>query len=171
MEYQVIGNVCSCKVLNFISNNREVISEIDGLPEDSGNNNNVELLLIDEQKMKLLPHDLNLYFPNLKGLIIDSSELNSITRGDIQQFPSLRFLMIGNNNIESLGDDLFENNTSIEWLSLINNFIKRIGSETLTPLRNLKFANFQRNSCINFKATDDSSIEKLKSLINKDCNV
>ena len=165
LDYQVIGSVCRCKILNFNSNNREVVDEVDGLPENA----QVEMLLIDEQKMRLLPENLSLHFPNLKGLIIDSSELSSISKEDLQQFPELKFLMIGNNNIEVLENDLFENNEHIEWLSLINNFTKRIGSGILNPLKDLRVANFQRNTCVNFRALR-TDFERLKNVFRRDCN-
>lgn len=167
VEYQIIGSVCRCKVMGYNSEVRETISDIDGLPEHS----NVEMLLIDDQKMKLLPSNLNISFPNLKGLIIDSSTLISITREDLKQFPNLKFVMIGNNNIELLNDNLFEDNEAIEWLAFINNFTKRIGSDILNPLKNLKFANFQRNTCVNFKANEASEIDRLKILIRQNCNL
>lgn len=142
-----------------------MVSEVDGLPEDA----HVEMLLIDEQQMKFVPENLSLHFPNLKGLIIDSSELSSLSKEDLQQFPQLKFLMVGNNNIEVLENDLFEGNGQIEWLAFINNFTKHIGSEILNPLEDLKVANFQRNTCVNFKALE-MDIGRLKTLIRRDCN-
>lgn len=47
VNYQVIGSVCRCKILNFNSNNRQVVGGVDGLPENA----HVELLLIDEKKI------------------------------------------------------------------------------------------------------------------------
>lgn len=142
-----------------------MVSEVDGLPVNA----HVEMLLIDEQKMIFLPENLSLHFPNLKGLIIDSSELSSFSKEDLQQFPQLKFLMIGNNNIEVLENDLFERNEHIEWLTFINNFTKHIGSEILNPLKDLKVANFQRNTCVSFKALR-ADVDSLKTLFRRDCN-
>lgn len=166
VEYQIINTVCRCKVIGFNSNNRETITEVDGLPDEP----NVELLLIDEQNMKFMPENLINFFPNLKGIIIDSSELISITKSDLKPFDQLKFLFIGNNSIEELQNDLFEFNKSLEWINFMNNFTKRIGGEIFNQLNNLKFANFQRNSCINYKAVGSDQMERLKLLIRRDCS-
>lgn len=166
VEYQVINNVCRCKVIGFNSNNRETITEVDGLPQGA----NVELLLIDEQKMKFMPENLENFFTNLKGIIIDSSELISITKSDLKPFDKLKIIFIGNNNIEELENDLFEGNKSLEWINFMNNFTKRIGSEILNQLNDIKFVNFQRNSCINFKAFDSDQLKRLKLFIKRDCS-
>lgn len=167
VEYQVISRVCRCKVIDFNSHKRETISEVDGLPDAS----NVELLLIDEQKMKFLPENIHNFLPNLKGIVIDSSELVSFTKNDLKPFGQLIFLFIGNNNIEELENDLFENNKALQWVSFINNFTKRIGGDILNHTESLQFANFQRNSCINFKAVGKDQIERLKLFIRRDCKV
>lgn len=166
VEYQIINTVCRCKVIDFNSNNREMITSVDGLPENS----NIELLLIDGQNMKFFPQNITNFLPNLKGIIIDSSNLTSITKNDLKSFRKLQFLFIGNNKIEELQNDLFEDSQKIEWVNFMNNFTKRIGYEILNPLKQLKFANFSRNSCINFKAVGNDQMERLKLLIRRDCS-
>lgn len=165
----MLGKVCRCQVTSFDSSIRETITTVSNEGEFNGNYSAIELLLIDGVNMKFLPLNIHEHMPNLQGLIIDESNLSSIQRSDLKFLNSLKFLFIGNNNISELDEDLFVDNPRVEWLTFINNFTKKIGKNILKPLSNLTFANFQRNSCISFKAVGSDEIEKLKRFIGRDC--
>lgn len=165
----MIGKVCRCRVVEFHSNVREIITEIAYQQPYDGSNSDIKLILIDDQFMKFLPTNFDEFFPNIEGIIIDSSQLSSITRDDLKKFRHLKFLFIGNNKIDELSADLFDENLNVEWISFMNNFIKKIGQDILSPLNDLKFANFARNSCINFIANSSEKIEKLKNDIKRYC--
>lgn len=168
-EYQVLGTICRCKVVEFNSISRETITDVRHEGSFNGNYSDIKLILIDGQNMKFIPSKIYDFFPNIQGLIIDESNLSSIDRNDLKYFKTLKFLFIGNNQINSLDDNLFADNLDIVWLTYINNYSRKIGQNILNPLINLNFANFQRNSCINFKAIGKSEIEKLKKFIIRDC--
>lgn len=170
VEYQIIGKAYRCDVNNLnISSIDGDVEKINGIHETEHSNANVLLLKIEQQRMPNIPKNLNIFFPNLEGLIIDSSHLEILGKADLRGFPKLRFLYIGHNRIEKLDEGLFEGTPNIEWLVFINNFTKRISHNILLPLSKLSFANFQRNTCVNKKASNQQEIELLKKEIEIKC--
>jgi Leucine-rich repeat (LRR) protein len=170
VEYQVIGFVCRCKVVEFNSLTRVPITEVTSITHQQ-NLSNIKMLVIDEQQMSFLPSNLSTFFPNLEGLIIDASELSEITQNDLKDFKNLKFLFIGNNNVAEISSDLFSKNPNIQWITFINNFTKRIGPDVFKSLHALDYANFQRNSCVNYKAVGSDEIEKLNYFVQRDCSM
>ena len=154
--------------LTVLSDNETSVS-VNGAHVSEMTNEDVRLLLIQDQNMLHLPRNLHELFPNVEGLIIDNSSLTAISKVDLLNFPKLKLLFIGRNKIEKIESDLFEASPGIQRLGFTNNFTKKIGSGILNPLKMLKFADFDRNSCIAMKALNKNAIENLKLEIERKC--
>lgn len=171
VDYHVIGNAYRCKVNFFNSTSQsENITDILGVHEGEKSFEDVKLFMIENQNISMIPRNLNLIFPNLEGIIIESCNLKSLSSYDLKNYPKLKFVYIGNNQIYNLPGDLFENNLHIEWLTFRNNYTKTIGTNLLKNLKNLEFASFIRNTCINRKAQSKLEIQQLINDIERNCS-
>lgn len=92
-----------------------------------------------------IPSKISDHFKNLVAIQIIRCDLRIISKDDLQPCFLLKELLLPYNNIESLPADLFDNTPLLEVLSFANNKIKFISTQTLTPLKSLKFADFRGN--------------------------
>jgi Leucine rich repeat len=156
-----------CQVMNFtITSNNETISSINGQNHSMPN---IKTLSFDAQIVNFLPKGIDKLFPELEGLEIRNSSLKSISKNELQGFRKLKVLHLPYNQLESLNSDLFSNNQELLWIGLRNNKLEVIGEHLLTPLKQLKAADFEKNVCIDKSTAFPKEMADLKAEIKKKC--
>lgn len=122
-------------------------------------------LSISNQNFTNFPKNLHEFFPDLMAIQIISCGLKSLSFDDVKHYANLKSLWLPLNNIEVLEAGLFSLNLKLEKLTFYGNKLKIIDSNVLKPLTSLKFASFQKNSCVDMAASDDKELEDLKGRI------
>lgn len=169
--WENLGRVYTCSVvnLNVESDDTTVTSTTGTQLSELHNNNDVTKLNIQSQRCVYLPKGLEKLFPNLEGLRIASSGLKVLRQSDISVFQNLRNCDVFNNRLTTLDADLFARNSNLEYLYFGSNSIEQVGKNILSPLKNLKKANFDDNPCIRFVAETSNEFPQLQRLLEKDC--
>lgn len=122
----------------------------------------VDSLYIENQDVGYVPKDIELFFPNLKGLQFHIGHLLSISATDLKPFPNLLSLALARNMFTSLPGDLFQYTPKLAYLDFDNNQIQHEGVNLLKHLKDLKYGRFRNNPCINFYASTPTEVETLK---------
>lgn len=71
--------------------------------------------------------------------------------------------MLQGSDIQEIPNTLLKNKPKITYISFKNSKINVIGPQLFRPLTELKYANFEKNVCIDQKAETPLEIENLKS--------
>lgn len=169
--WENLGRVYTCSVVNLSveSDDKTITSATGNHLNELHNNNDVLKLNIQRQRCEYLPKGLEKLFPNLEGLRIASSGLKILRQSDVSVFLNLRNCDVFNNRLTTLDADLFARNPNLEYLYFGSNIIEQVGRNILSPLKNLKKANFDDNTCIRFVAETSNDLPQLQRLLEKNC--
>lgn len=170
-EWENIGNVYTCTVKNMtIMIPNENVTNIIGTHEKGKTNLDVRKLNIaNPNRCLFIPAGFEKFFPNLTGLRVAQADLVSLTHDDLKWFPKLRNVDMFNNDLRTLSSDLFESTPKVDYLYFGDNMISEIGYDIFKPLKNLRKAVFQGNSCIHLNANIKTEIPSFQEKINKNC--
>lgn len=151
--------VCLVKDLVITTPNKVVTSV-------NGDINPSQLIGIDikDQTMNYFPKGLGKFFPNLMFLRSRKSHLKTLHKEDFKSMSQLEWIAIYGQDIETLDSDLFEYTPKLNLVYLEKNKIKHVGDGLLRGLKDLNFAYFSDNPCIN---KEGKTKEEIKSLILK----
>lgn len=101
---------------------------------------------------------------------IVNCNLKNLTFENVKFYSNLKSLWLPLNHIQSLRNGVFANNLKLEKVSLYGNQLKVIESNVLTVLKNLKFASFERNRCVDRMANETASFVNLQHNIEWFCS-
>lgn len=155
------------------------------LNETLRNLNNMEVLFINENKLKTLDNELPIGSQKLKSIIghhnhlvnlpkemetfskIDSiyfsnNDLTSLN-GTLKHGKNLFQIFFSNNFIEYLADDEFQYCAGLETLDFGNNKIKSLNN-SLLPLKNIRRANFSHNLLNEFSLNEIVGLKYFRML-------
>lgn len=159
---------CYSTVIN--SGNKE-LEEIHGKHEDPANSSTVEAFYSKNRVLEKLPKNLASFFPNLKIIACFSTTLSEINLEDLKPFPNLKYLSLPRNNLIKLSSNLFKFTPKIQGITFANNQLQCIGKNLLDDLTDLKWADFQSNSCINGYAEGAAGIKQLNLELPTKCSL
>ncbi|KAG5677332.1 hypothetical protein PVAND_007100 [Polypedilum vanderplanki] len=162
----------TCKVQEIKEIDKDEIELIGKHDELSMTNRDVIGVIIDRQpELKKFPRGFAKVFPNIRYMQINRCSITTLTCEDFKDLGHLQGLWMSENSIEQLPNNLFVNVQGIQYLSFYRNKLKYIGEHLLTPLKNLKAANFEGNTCINVSYKDENinELQKLKDEIKAKC--
>lgn len=168
-KWENLDRVYTCSVKDLrVTTPYEVVTSVTGIHDHGVRNIDVEKLNIENEVCFYLPSGFENFFPNLKGLRISTSSLMALRQSTLMPFPKLLNCDIHKNLLTTLDADLFEKNSKLEYLYFGRNYIKQVGRDVLSPLKNIKKANFEVNDCINFIAMPEE-ISTLQNQLNVKC--
>jgi Leucine-rich repeat (LRR) protein len=142
---------------------------IRGTHKDNKTNDDIGILIVQNKTVHYLPHDMQVFMPNLYHLDLNGVGLRTISGSDMQMFPHLKYLYIRHNEIEQLPAGLFDNNNQLQFINLNDNRIKRVAAGVFDAPHHLVSISIEGNACIDNSAMGDSEIATLKGQIVRQC--
>lgn len=164
-QWPVLGNSYECGVTVVQQGDSSALQSVRGSHTGNRRNSDVVALNLENQILTKIPTNIEIFFPNLKGIRWHLSSLFTLTASDLKPFPGLMVLEMAGNQIQTLDGDLFKHNQLLSWINFENNLIRIVGDGLLDELYYLKFAAFGSNYCINYSATIQSEIPELIKLL------
>lgn len=165
------GNYYSCVAKNFQTTFTDRnVSEVTGNHTSGKSNDDVEQVYIFKQSCPFLALNLSSHFKNLKVLYVSTSNVRHLLNGDLDGLTKLKIFDVAHNPIEEFQSDIFNGHESIERVSFYNCHLKIIDPDVLNPLVNLKKAHFDKNACIDSRASSPSiysNVEPFYELVKK----
>ena len=122
-----------------------------------------------EKDLTSIPFGIGSTFTNLEYFAWEQSNLRKISAKDLKQFPSLKILSLSGNFILAMNEHLFKHNLNLIQIDFSSNVLRSIDSNVLDNLNHLKYANFEDNNCVNFRAIYKSQMRKLRCMFNDKC--
>jgi hypothetical protein len=130
-----------------------------------------KLNIPNSNKCSYIPVGFEKYFQYLTGIRVAGAGLVSLTQDDIKVFPYLRNCDMFNNRLQTLDSNLFDSNPYLQYLYFGDNRLDGIGHDILKPLKHLKEAILQFNSCIGSNAKNEYEVPKLQEELNQKCPI
>lgn len=168
-SWSMVGEPYTCIAQVENTGSESTLEEVQGEHEERRSNVDVEFLYVYKQSLPMIPKDLELYFPNLKGIEWHTSELSTLSANDLKPFPDLKVFISHYNKLPTLDGDLFKFTPKLNWIYFHNNSVEHVGKDLLTNLKELTFVNFERNPCINYVAMSAEKIPLLISKLHEQC--
>lgn len=162
--------ICDARVLIF-SSNESVIYAVTQNHLYNRTNDNVNGLLITNQRLASVPKQVVKFYQNIQALYLRNTSLTQISSADLQPFPLLVHLTLWDNDLQVLDGDLFKFTPNIRYIDFDNNKLIHIGLNILNSLRNLTYALFNNNTCISTSVNSAASpdIASLKLELSTKC--
>lgn len=145
------------------------VTEIRGQHVDDEDNFSVKMLLVEAGSCPYLPLNISSHFKNLEIYYIMDSGVKFLMDGDLDELTKLRIFDVSHNPIRRAGKSFFKGQNSIEIISFYECQLRNIHPEFLNPLVKLREAYFDKNVCVDFRASQKSLVSALKSEIEKNC--
>lgn len=163
-SFTSVGSVytCDARVIVFNPNDSNVYGVTPNHLYNSSNDD-VQGLLITNQRLPAFPKRLERFFPNLKAIYMHNDSLTHVTGDDLRPFPHLTHLTLWKNQIQVLESDLFKYVPHLRLIDFDNNLIIHAGPNVLDSLVNLNYAYFSSNICISRSVTS-ATLSDLASL-------
>jgi Leucine rich repeat len=105
----------------------------------------------------------------LESLNLDNNQLRVLPDNVFDELENLRKISVKNNFLESLDGDLFKFNFNLESVDFSNNKLSRISPQILDYSKQLKFASFLGNFCVDL-TFPEVKLEELKAHITAMCS-
>lgn len=166
-DYPYLGALYTCYVSGVIDRNSANLIEIRGEHKTGKSDIDVQGLHVN-LAIQLFPKNFERVFPNLVGFKW-WAHVPSLTSEDLKPFTKLISLDLGYNRFVTLESDLFKYSPKLKFINFENNKLEHIGQNLLTELKELTFANFHTNPCINASASTHEEIEILNDLLPIQC--
>lgn len=158
-----IGNrLYTCLVTVINSERRNFLENAGGDHLLNETNLGVRGLEVADQLLNEIPENVDNFFQNIKAIQLSHTGLKAISANDLKQFPHLTVLSITKNKLKALNGDVFKHTMNLKWISFFDNLIENVGVGLLTSLKDLEFADFRNNPCVNFRATSTDELRALK---------
>jgi hypothetical protein len=167
-----VGSVYNCQTKKSWNLDEPNIQSINGTHLDEKNNTDVQEIIFrdGQEEMTIFPENLHEFFPNLIVIQLSSSNIQEISSGDLRHFPELKKFYIFDSAITSVPSDLFTYNPKLTQLYIWGSKnLHHVGENLLGNLKNLEFASFLENSCINEQATKLENILELNERLMIHC--
>lgn len=136
---------------------------------NSSNSSEVQLIQISNNSLTFIPSDSNKKFSNLIAIYLGSCSISYLDSFDLYFYENLQWLSLSNNLIEHIPEGFFSHTPHIKAIYFYGNRLKSVGESLLQPLKQLKFANFIDNSCINQFASTAAQIQGLINDLEENC--
>lgn len=157
-----VGSLYTCNATVTSVENPSTVTEIRGTHSEGSNNVDVKGFTIEGQKiLTKIPKGIEKFFLNLQAFNWVSGNISTIDSSTLKPFPNILLIGLGGNNLVTIDGDLFQ---YTRWLRLIwinINKLEHIGHDLLTGLSDLRYANFQLNSCIDVIASTSQQVQEL----------
>ena len=121
--------------------------------------------------IEVVPKDVFYGLPNLESLLLHRNQIETLDPDTFIKNPNLKEIYIYRNKIEFLEGGLFRKNLKMEGIHIDFNRLIFVGPEFLTPLKNLKVANFQSNVCLSEHFPNSVTLERFKEVLLEKCRV
>ena len=118
-----------------------------------------------------IPKDVFYSLPNLESLLLHNNKIEALDRDTFINNLKLKEIYIYGNKIEFLDAGLFRKNLKMEGIHIDHNRLMFIEPELLTPLKNLKVANFESNICLSENFPNSVTLDRLKEIFSQKCKV
>jgi hypothetical protein len=170
-----VGTIYDCSADELFWNlNEPQINLINGTHESGKSNRDVKGLSIEPQNKNHylvdFPQNIHNYFPNLKAILIWYSKISKISSNDLQHFPDLEYFGFHYSKIISIPGDLFKFNKKLKFVFFYGNQeLTHVGNGLLEDLKDLKYAGFRQNKCIDMIAVTPEEIEELNEKLIEKC--
>lgn len=141
------------------------------LPNNKSDNE-VDFLRIDNNKVRLVPENLQAKFKSLGWLDVSGCGLEKISQTDLFGLEHLVIVNFNNNNLTSLPDDLFAGTRKLHTINFNDNKLEFLSSKLLKPLEyTLIWAGFRRNVKINecYNDATRKDLRRFLAIIDRDC--
>jgi hypothetical protein len=166
-----ISYTCAIEKLQFTTNSTfRTVENVSGGHLRKHSNEDVMQVHLLNQNMEVLAVGLTKFFKNLVAVHAGMNNLKYLEKDDLSELSNLRFLYLYHNKLEVLKSDVFEHTKSLEYVSLHSNHLKYIGAKILLPLKQLRTAYFNRNTCIDKQASSDQGMSELRQEIATSCS-
>lgn len=159
--YTCIGNIENTENPTFIE-------ELQGAHLNGKSNADVAVFYERNSFLRFIPSNLADIFPNLRAIVI-FGPLRQIVSNDFKPFPDLLWFYSTGARVTSIDGDLFQPTPKIMWAQIIDGKLENVGRNILDGLEDLKWADFRRNTCINFSGESPEVIEELKEKLLVQC--
>jgi uncharacterized small protein (DUF1192 family) len=161
----------TCRVKSITDLDRPGLRLIGEHEEGRSDRDVVGVKIENIKELTKFPRGFGNIFPNLRFIEVNRCSITTLKREDLVDVGNLQGLWLSENQITALQNDLFETVQGLQYISFYKNHLKYIGSNLLTPLKNLKQANFKDNTCINVNYLGEpDELRLLKSEIITKCS-
>lgn len=163
----IIGDAYGCFIgpSENVPVDHNVLESVTGEHLDGRSNTDVELLDISYMELRSLPKNLESFFPNLKGIELSNTNISWISAQHLQPFADLLMFSAVETNFHSLDGDLFKFTRKLKWINFSYGKLNHVGRNLLTDLKDLQFAGFEKNPCIDMFAYSEEINELSYQLI------
>lgn len=152
INFWKINNLYSCSARILFIGDLRTVSDVTQNHLAPKTNSDVTGVAIRAQDIRLLPRNLNEFYPNLESYDFLSSKIQEISREDLKGFPKLKQLHLNDNQITSISPNTFDDNPLLIAVSFINNPILYVAHNVFDNLLNLYELRFDGARCLNQKA-------------------
>lgn len=166
-EYHVvdfgIGQFYTCTATILRDEGNDRLIAINGIHMTGQSDYSVVGFRIRDQNLKYFVKNVEIFFPNLKGINLDMNSISNVTNADLKVHKNLQYLSFRDNQITNLDSDLLDDLPNLIQVSFANNHIKHVGHDfTLPSASSNLFISFENNPCIHMWAHSLQSIVDLK---------
>lgn len=168
-SFEFLGNVyvCDAQVVGDVNN---WINAVLGTHEAGRTNSHVQRLNVENQRLVLIPLNLNQFFPNLISLRIVNTGLFDIIAGDIYPFPNLQVLDFHDNELWWIDANLFDHTLNLRWVNFGANIIQRVERNAFARQSQLEWLSFSGNTCTSRWGDTRAAVLQVIPLIEDDCS-
>ena len=114
-----------------------------------------------------LPPNIGGFFPNLLAFDWVFGNLTRVSANDLRSLSNLTILSLYGNRLTSLDSYLLQSTPLLQFVDFGNNLIEFVGEGRRN---NLRWALFQRNSCIDFIAATPDTFQELEKIFISQCS-
>lgn len=165
-----VGTAYACEgVVDVIEDDSREILMVYGNHLSKQSAETVQFFHISNEILTTMPTNLDIFFPNLRGIIVQKSNLIHLSCDDLKSFYNLTIFSATGNPLESIDGDLFRYNPSLQLVDLSSNKIREIGENLLLTLPKLKEAYFAKNLCVDENAKSPIEILRLNVKLPRLC--
>lgn len=164
-----IEDAYTCAPTVAHTGSEETLDDVKGEHEKGKSNFDVEYLNLYNQRLSRIPKNIEIFFPNLKGIEWHNSNLTEVHAEDLQPFPDLLVFAAFYNKLESVDGDLFKHNPKLQRVYFHSEKIQSVGDGLLSNLNELISVNFESNPCIDTYAATPEQVEEIKSELVTKC--
>ncbi|CRK98623.1 CLUMA_CG012185, isoform A [Clunio marinus] len=168
-ENKNLGHIYTCFPQKF----RTTFLERNVTSVNNGNTSEPERAVFgfyaEKESFLYLPLNLGTHFPQLESLIVDDCDVQFLVNGDLHGLHDLIVFEVSRNPIEYLGADFFKENTELQVIAFHDCNLQIIDPGILDGLVYLRFADFEKNACVNLKIEKWSELKGLEEKILESC--